>query len=94
MPIANRLYSSSNIESNLVLSLRRIGELWMNRQIMDKLWSNLPSLIQNETNGPFFTAYKPYTLVGPTVTRPVQDPLAVLLLDNRLNLYALCTLEK
>ena len=26
----------------------------------------------------------PYTLVGPTVKRPVQDPLAVLLLDNRL----------
>ena len=25
-----------------------------------------------------------YTLVGPTVTRPVQDPLAVFLLDNRL----------
>ena len=25
-----------------------------------------------------------YTLVGPSVTRPVQDPLDVLLLDNRL----------
>ena len=28
--------------------------------------------------------YKPYTLVGPTVTRPEQDPLAVVNLDNRL----------
>ena len=28
--------------------------------------------------------YLPYTLVGSTVTRPVQDPLAVLLLDNQL----------
>ena len=27
--------------------------------------------------------YKPYTLVGPTVTRPVQDPLAVLCFKNR-----------
>ena len=26
---------------------------------------------------------KPYTLVGPTVTRPVQDPLAVLSLQNQ-----------
>ena len=30
------------------------------------------------------TKYKLHTLVGPTVTRQVQDPLAVLLLDNRL----------
>ena len=28
--------------------------------------------------------YKPYTLVGPTVTRPVQDPLAVTCLKNLL----------
>ena len=35
------------------------------------------------------TSYKPYTLVGPTVTRPVQDPLAVLSLDNWL-LYDFC----
>ena len=28
--------------------------------------------------------YKPYTLVGPTVTRLVQDPLAVKLLNKRL----------
>ena len=28
--------------------------------------------------------YKPYTLVGPTVTRPVYYSLAVLLLDNQL----------
>ena len=26
----------------------------------------------------------PYTLVGPTVTGPVQDPLAMLLIDNQL----------
>ena len=32
--------------------------------------------------------YKPYTLVGPTVTRPVQDPLAVVLLDNLLYIHA------
>ena len=25
-----------------------------------------------------------YTLVGPTVTRPVQDPIAVVLLENQL----------
>ena len=25
--------------------------------------------------------------MGPTVTRPVQDPLAVLLLENRLYMY-------
>ena len=25
--------------------------------------------------------------VGPTITRPVQDPLVVLLLDNRLYIY-------
>ena len=30
--------------------------------------------------------YKPYTLVGPAVTRPVQDPLAVLCLKNRLKI--------
>ena len=30
------------------------------------------------------TTYKPYTLVGPTVTRPVQDPLAAVLLENQL----------
>ena len=29
------------------------------------------------------------TLVGPTVTRPVQDPLAVKLLDNRLEMLKL-----
>ena len=28
--------------------------------------------------------YKPYTLVGPTVTSPVQDSLAVALLDIQL----------
>ena len=28
--------------------------------------------------------YKPHTLVGPTVARPIQDPLAVLSLGNRL----------
>ena len=32
---------------------------------------------------------KSYTLVGPTVTRPVQDPLDVKLLDNQLCLYVL-----
>ena len=37
-----------------------------------------------DQNGPFSQAYKPYTLVGPSVTRPVQDSLAVLLLENRL----------
>ena len=31
---------------------------------------------------------QPYNLVGPTVTGPVQDPLAVLLLDNRQNFHA------
>ena len=36
------------------------------------------------TTRPSARHYKPYTLVGPTVTRPVQDPLAVLNLDNRL----------
>ena len=33
---------------------------------------------------PLKQTYKPYTLVGPTVTRPVPDPLAVLPLKNRL----------
>ena len=28
--------------------------------------------------------YKPYTLVGPTVTRPIQKTLAVVNLNNRL----------
>ena len=28
-------------------------------------------------------SYKPYTLVGPTVTRPVKDPLAVKPLDMK-----------
>ena len=36
--------------------------------------------------------YKPYTLVGPTVTRPVQDPLAVLLLDNQLHTTKICVI--
>ena len=27
------------------------------------------------------------TLVGPTVTRPAQDPLAVLCIDNRLFMW-------
>ena len=40
------------------------------------------------TNDP----YKPYTLVGPTVTRPVQDPLAVVLLDNRLYIPIVITI--
>ena len=31
--------------------------------------------------------YKPFTLVGPTVTRPVQDPLAVTRLENQLALW-------
>ena len=31
-----------------------------------------------------YYTYKPYTLVGPTTTRLVQDPLAVKLLDNQL----------
>ena len=30
------------------------------------------------------TFHRSETLVGPTATRPVQDPLAVLLLNNRL----------
>ena len=33
----------------------------------------------------FKLTYKPYTLVGPTVTRPVQDPLAVTHLENQLS---------
>ena len=32
----------------------------------------------------FSGSFMPYTLVGPTVTRLVQDPLAVLGLNNRL----------
>ena len=32
----------------------------------------------------FIETYKPCTLVGPTVTRQVLDPLAVLFLNNRL----------
>ena len=36
--------------------------------------------------------YKPYTLVGPTVTERVQDPLAVVNLYNRLCM--LCVLWK
>ena len=31
-----------------------------------------------------------YTLVGPTVTRPVKDPLAVLLHDNLLYIDGSC----
>ena len=31
-----------------------------------------------------YHTYKPYSLVGPTVTGQVQDLLAVLSLDNRL----------
>ena len=31
--------------------------------------------------------YKPSAFVGPTVTGPVQDPLAVINLDNRLYIY-------
>ena len=31
--------------------------------------------------------YKPYTLVGPIVTGPVQDPLAVTRLENRLFIH-------
>ena len=27
--------------------------------------------------------------MGPTVTRPVHDPLAVLLLDNQLHIYSI-----
>ena len=34
----------------------------------------------------------PFTLVGPIVTRPVQDPLAVLLLNNRLCILLACKL--
>ena len=34
--------------------------------------------------------YKPYTLVGPTITGLVQDPLAVLLLDNLLYIHRGC----
>ena len=30
----------------------------------------------------------PYIFVGPTVTRPVKDPLAVVLLDNQLYMTA------
>ena len=33
--------------------------------------------------------YLHYTFVEPTVTRPVQDPPAVYLLDNRLYMQAL-----
>ena len=33
--------------------------------------------------------YKPYTLVGPTVTRPVQEPLAVVNLNNRQFIFLL-----
>ena len=39
----------------------------------------------NKTKLSIFTILRqPYTLVGPTVTRLVQDSLAVKLLDNRL----------
>ena len=31
--------------------------------------------------------------MGPTVTRPVQDPLAVLRLDNRLYIYDKLTID-
>ena len=31
-------------------------------------------------------AYKPYTLVGPPALRLVLDPLAVIFLNNRLNM--------
>ena len=33
--------------------------------------------------------YKPYTLVWPTVTRQIQDPLAMLLLNNQLYMLTL-----
>ena len=36
--------------------------------------------------------YKPYTLVGPTVTRQVQDPLAVTSLDNRLKMLQISSI--
>ena len=32
-------------------------------------------------------AYKPYTLVGPPALRLVLDPLAVIFLDNCLNIH-------
>ena len=32
----------------------------------------------------YLQTYKPHTLVGPTVTKQVQDPLAVLRLKNQL----------
>ena len=34
-----------------------------------------------------YQTYKSYTLVGPTVTRQVQDPLTVLRLKNRLSIH-------
>ena len=37
------------------------------------------------------TDFQPYTFVGPTVTRPVQDPLAVLRLDNQLFFFSVAT---
>ena len=33
--------------------------------------------------------YKPYTKVGPAVTRPVQDPLAETCLENQLYIWHL-----
>ena len=44
------------------------------------LYYRVEAAKQSEIN----ETYKPYTLVGPTVTRLVLDPLAVIHLDNQL----------
>ena len=44
-----------------------------------------PGATRNKKNT--ISVYKPYTLVGPTVIRPVQDPLAAYHLYNQLSVH-------
>ena len=45
------------------------------------------SLVLIEFHSVYKQTYKPCTLAGPTVTRPIQDPLAVLYLKYRLYIH-------
>ena len=54
------------------LQIDRVTEYYK----LEALFSYLMQLVKTKQT------YKPYTLVRPSVTRPVQDPLAVLRLEN------------
>ena len=78
-PVHNKSYWSK-VNSVYLLSVRILSDLNLTTIDTERSYTSYGIFEQKQT-------YKPYILVGPTVTRRVQDPLAVLHLEKWLCMY-------